>query len=249
MVLDYQTTVNHFKSKLDKQGNFEELFEHLPDIYFFVKDEHYKLIMCNKPNLLLFNLKKKSDVLGKSEYDFFPKKMADPIHRDDVMVMEHKQPIVDRMELIVNEHGMVIWVLTTKLPLLKKDGSVGGLMGTTRVLQHVDMIPSSFRKHAKALDYIKSYYNQPISIEKLASMCGLSVSQFRSTFTNKFKMSPQKFILKIRIQMACRQLAQTDSDIATIAQECGFCDQSYFTRQFRTHTGMTPLKYRARYSA
>jgi len=247
-IRDYQKTITQFIDNLDRAGSFEGLFDYIPDVYFFVKDENYKLIMCNEPCLSLFRLTDKFDIIGKSEYDFFPKKIADPIHEDDVMVMEHRQPIIDRMELIVSQQGMVIWALTTKLPLSTKDGKVGGLMGITRKLHHVDMIPDSFKRHSKALEYIKNNYNQPIAVENLASMCNLSTSQFRSTFVAKFKMPPMKFILKIRIQMACRQLSQTGSDIASIAQECGFCDQSYFTRQFRAQVGMTPLNYRAHYS-
>jgi len=217
----------------------------LPEICFYVKDANYKLIMCNNVGVRLFNLKEKAEVIGKSEYDFFPPSMADPIHEDDVMVIEHLKPVINRMELIVDENRKVKWVLTTKLPLFKKDGTVGGLMGTTREVAHPDMIPSSFRQHARALEYIKNHYNEPISVNKLAEMCNLSVSHFRTTFTGKFKMSPQKFILQIRIQMACKKLVHQDADISEIAQECGFCDQSYFTRQFRTHVGMTPLKYRS----
>lgn len=249
MDANYEKVVKRFKNELETVMGFEKLFEYLPDINFYVKDEFYKLIMCNESALRLFSLKKKSDFIGKSEYDFFPKKMADPIHADDVYVMENKRPIINRMELIVDENKIVKWVLSTKIPLIKKNGTIGGLMGTTRIISNADMIPSSFKKHAKALAYIKNHYNQQINIADLASMCALSISQFRKTFSKRFSMSPQTFILKIRVQVACKELTNGVLDIAEIAQKCGFCDQSYFTRQFRAHVGMTPMKYRASYSS
>lgn len=245
----YQKAVKRFKARLNDQSDFDQLFEYLSDVYFFVKDEHYKLVMCNRASLSLFKLKEKSEILGKSEYDFFPQRLAAPIHEDDVRVMELMEPIINRMELIVNEEGMMVWVLTTKLPLSKKDGSVAGLMGTTRVLQHPDMIPDTFKRHAKALEHIKQYYNQTIRVQDLASMCQLSVSRFRETFRERFMMSPQKFLLKVRMQMACQKLVHSDQEIVEIAQACGFCDQSYFTRQFRKHTGLPPLQYRKRHRA
>lgn len=245
---NHQEALHRFKEQLVGQGNFETLFECFSDIYFFVKDRNYKLLTCNEASLRLFNLKDKSEVMGKTEYDFFPKKMADPIHEDDVLVIEQQQPIINRMELIVTETDMPAWVSTTKLPLLKIDGSVAGLMGTTRIIQHPDEIPDSHKKHAKAVDHIRTHFHQRIRMEDLARMCHLSISQFRESFTKVYKMSPQKFILKLRIQIACRQLSHTDTNIATLAQDCGFCDQSYFTRQFSTHVGLTPLHYRAQYT-
>lgn len=162
--------------------------------------------------------------------------------------MEQGRPIINRVELIVDENGLLIWVATNKFPLFKKDGSVGGLMGTTRVLQHADMVPEPYQNHTKAMKHIKESYDQPISIKELADMSKLSISRFRETFTATFKLSPLKFILKTRIQVACRQLSSSDEDIATIAQNCGFCDQSYLTRQFQLHIGLTPRRYRILYS-
>ncbi|MFK7911725.1 MAG: helix-turn-helix domain-containing protein [Akkermansiaceae bacterium] len=85
-------------------------------------------------------------------------------------------------------------------------------------------------------------------LTKRIKLCHLSVSQFRLSFTKVYKMSPQKFILKLRIQIACRQLSHTDIEISSLAQDCGFCDQSYFSRQFKSHIGLTPLQYRIQYT-
>ena len=122
-----------------------------------------------------------------------------------------------------------------------------GVMGISRILRVMEMRPNSFGRHAKALDHIRLHYREPIDIRDLAKLCNLCVSHFRSTFTKKFRMSPRSYILKFRIRIACRQLAHGDLDIASIAMNNGFCDQSYFTRQFRSEMGMTPLKYRERH--
>ncbi len=244
---NYLEAVRIFKRGLDDQGGFEELFEHLEDVCFYAKDEDYKLIMCNEAALRLFNLTEKSEVIGKTEYDFFPKNLADPIHQDDVTVMELGRAVINRLEMIVDENGTVVSVITNKLPLLRKDGTVAGLMGTTRIVKHTDGMPESYMRHAKALDHIKRNYHLPISVKRLAEMSHLSMSQFRKTFTETFRSSPLGFIQKIRLQVACRKLSRSDMGIAEIAQGCGYCDQSYFTRQFRKQLGMTPLQYRRRY--
>jgi PAS domain S-box-containing protein len=244
----YRTAVERFKKKLAGGGNFEDLFDHLPDIYFFVKDARYRLIMCNQASLRLFGLKEESEVMGKSEYDFFPSRLADPIHADDVAVMEGGRVIVNRTELIVDESGLVVWVSTNKMPLRDGRGAIVGLMGTTRVLRHAEMVPEPYRRHAVAMDFIRKHYDQPIRVDRLAAMSHLSVSRFRDSFSRTFGLSPQKMVLKTRIQVACRQLSGGGEDIATIAQNCGFCDQSHLTRQFQRHLGLTPRRYRELYA-
>ena len=60
-------------------------------------------------------------------------------------------------------------------------------------------------------------------------------------------MAPHEFVSRTRIQAASKELAHTDKPIIEIAIDCGFCDQSAFTVQFRKRTGMTPRNFRKRY--
>jgi transcriptional regulator GlxA family with amidase domain len=48
----------------------------------------------------------------------------------------------------------------------------------------------------------------------------------------------------VRVETACRQLAETDRTIAAIAVDAGFHDHAHFTRCFREIQGLTPSKYR-----
>ena len=75
-------------------------------------------------------------------------------------------------------------------------------------------------------------------------MNGLSTSQFRRSFREVFGTAPQVFITNVRIQAACRALVTTDASIASIAADCGFCDQSYFTKRFHAAVGISPVRYR-----
>ncbi len=54
---------------------------------------------------------------------------------------------------------------------------------------------------------------------------------------------PQNYLIKTRIQAACDALREPGTQIADVAIDLGFCDQSAFTAQFRRHMGITPLKY------
>ncbi|MEZ5950821.1 MAG: helix-turn-helix domain-containing protein [Planctomycetaceae bacterium] len=52
---------------------------------------------------------------------------------------------------------------------------------------------------------------------------------------------------EIRIGVARRLLETSDYSLAKIAADCGFYDQSHFSRQFKESTGLAPLAYRKRY--
>jgi AraC-like DNA-binding protein len=59
-------------------------------------------------------------------------------------------------------------------------------------------------------------------------------------------MSPKQLLIRTRLDEAMRRLDDTDQTLASIADECGFYDQSSFTRQFQRAVGMAPGAYRAR---
>jgi AraC-like DNA-binding protein len=59
-----------------------------------------------------------------------------------------------------------------------------------------------------------------------------------------FQLTPQQYMIKLRIEMAMR-LLRGEGSIAGIGQRCGFSDQSAFARQFKATVGMTPSEYRA----
>ena len=61
-------------------------------------------------------------------------------------------------------------------------------------------------------------------------------------------LSPTQYINRIRIQHAAMLLADTGRPIATVAEECGFENLSYFHRLFREQYGTTPRGYRQRHA-
>ena len=64
-------------------------------------------------------------------------------------------------------------------------------------------------------------------------------------FTSLIGQSPEKYIIKLRIQSACELLASTDMTIQQIAKSVGYEDQQYFARLFRKYLGTSPSNYRA----
>ena len=84
-----------------------------------------------------------------------------------------------------------------------------------------------------------------LRVGDLAALAGLSDYQFEERIRAIFQLTAGQFIQQVRMENAMRLLRATEQPIAQIALECGYSDQSAFTRQFRQTTGMPPTGYRA----
>jgi PAS domain S-box-containing protein len=72
------------------------------------------------------------DIIGKTDFDFYPEEIAEKMAEDDKHVMETGESIVDRVERIVRRDGKVRWVSATKVPLRDETGAIIGTMGISR---------------------------------------------------------------------------------------------------------------------
>lgn len=99
------------------------------------------------------------------------------------------------------------------------------------------------RKHLKAnsiRDKIDTNFNNKISVSGLASGMYMSKDYLRQVFKKEYGLSPLKYTIQKRIDYACQLLEETDRSIKSVAEECGFNDQYYFSKLFKKITGMSP---------
>ena len=197
--------------------------------------------------LARFGLTREEDVVGRSDYDFFPREIADHFVKDDQQILATGEPIVNRVEIWYNEQRVMDWFTTTKLPVKGRDSQIVGVMGIVRSYEGQRRAMAPFSSVARAIDFIRDNHHRSVTAAELAKAAGLSERQLHRRFREAFDMTPHEFALKTRLQAASDALARTDEPIAIIAIDCGFCDQSAFTVQFRKHTGITPKQFRDRY--
>jgi transcriptional regulator GlxA family with amidase domain len=81
-------------------------------------------------------------------------------------------------------------------------------------------------------------------IADLARQCGVSAGHFSRAFKQSAGVPPHQWLLEQRVERAQHLLVASQAPIATIAQECGFADQSHMTRVFDRITGTTPGRWR-----
>ena len=97
---------------------------------------------------------------------------------------------------------------------------------------------------ARSLRYIKSNYTRKIRLADIAAELHVNPSYFSALFSQEMKRPFTDYILELRINKAKELLRNTNMDILDISSAVGFENQSYFTKIFRTHTGLTPRQYR-----
>ena len=95
--------------------------------------------------------------------------------------------------------------------------------------------------------FINENYHTPLTVEQLASQQGLCEGYYSKVFTKYIGVSPQNYIIRVRMQNACMLLQHTDLTIARIAPSVGYDDPLYFSRIFRKNTGTSPVDYRKKH--
>ncbi|WP_051330355.1 helix-turn-helix domain-containing protein [Niveispirillum irakense] len=82
------------------------------------------------------------------------------------------------------------------------------------------------------------------AIADLAQACGVSPGHFSRAFKQTTGKPPHQWLMERRVERAKGLLLALDVTISTVAQECGFADQSHLTRVFERVTGTTPGRWR-----
>lgn len=92
--------------------------------------------------------------------------------------------------------------------------------------------------------YIHENIQKELSVESLAAREFLSPGRYREVFRSVLGISPQEYILRLRVNIACDLLRHTATPIAAVSLQVGYPDARYFSRVFHQRMGMTPSEYR-----
>lgn len=95
-----------------------------------------------------------------------------------------------------------------------------------------------------ALAYIQEHYAEPITVARLAELCGFSQVHFMNIFKAAIGSTCIEYLVEYRLARASLELQESEHSITQIALDTGFQNISYFNRAFKRHYGMTPSEYR-----
>ena len=223
-----------------------DVFAGVPHVMFCVKDLEGHYLAVNQAFAERAGQAAAGTVLGRTAGDFFPADLVASYEAQDHQVLTTGEPIRNELELILRPDGTRGWYVTTKTRL---DDAGGVVVAIVAVSYDLRAAASTDRHHANlqaAIDLARRRYADPLKVADLADAAGLSPTQLERALRKALGVSPKQLLIRTRLDEAMRRLDDTDLTLATIAGECGFYDQSSFTRQFQRAVGMTPGAYRTR---
>ncbi|RNA69762.1 response regulator transcription factor [Alteribacter keqinensis] len=100
----------------------------------------------------------------------------------------------------------------------------------------------------EAKKYVETHYDKPLTIEVVANRFGFNASYLSTLYKKVHKVTFSEHLKTIRINQACRLLAETNKPAYEIANLVGYEDQRYFSQVFKKVLHVTPSEYRRKYS-
>lgn len=97
----------------------------------------------------------------------------------------------------------------------------------------------------RLLDYIRSNLTHDISVSDMASHVNLSPSHFTRVFSRSFGVTPYRFVMHERIELAKVMLAHDEISASNISATLGFSSYSHFSLVFRQFAGVTPKQFKS----
>lgn len=231
-------------SKLAEPFVGEELFDQLPDLVFFVKNLRGEYVVVNQTLVDRCGHQEKSTILGRRADELFPPPLGESYRAQDECVLRNGKKITDQLELHFYALRGRGWCLSSKFPLMDRKGGVIGLVGISKDLQSANDHGADYPAVAKAVNHMRQHLDQPLRVKELATIAGLSPYQFDQRMFRIFHLTVSQLLQKLRMEAALEKLRNSDDAISQISLDCGYSDQSAFTRKFRQTTGVSPSAFR-----
>ncbi len=226
-----------------------QVFAALPTTAFFVKDRRSRFVEANERLARILGCQHPWQVIGMSDLDFRPRQEAMVYLEEDLRVLRGGLQHHRTMQLVPAVGGEVQWYITTKSALRQPDGTVCGVVGILQESQEFSGMIPEFTAIEPALRHLHRQYAEPITTQELADLVDLSERHFLRKFRALVGEGPMQHLVRRRVQAACQALISSTATAGRIAVDCGFYDQSAFTRAFRHLVGETPQAYRQRHRA
>jgi len=233
-----------FIARIAPDCHFQIALNHLANTCVIVKNAEGRFVWVSDNLALRLGYPNPSDMIGLDDFDINPRRLAINYRRDDLEVLQSGKPLLGKVELAYDPLGKLDWNVTNKHPLCDARGKVIGLIATIQAYRGMRDLPLFGGELRTVAEYIFTHLDSPLRTPQLAAIAGVSCRQIDRRFLNATGMNPTDFIIRARLDEACRRLRDTDDPIGKIAVEVGFYDHSAMTRLFRRCLGTTPTEFR-----
>jgi AraC-like DNA-binding protein len=96
----------------------------------------------------------------------------------------------------------------------------------------------------RVLGFVRAHLHEPLEVQTLADLAGLSRAHFTRVFTHSEGVSPAEHVLNERVRRAASLLVSSSVPVKQVSRDCGFDDPNYFAKVFRKSFGASPTEFR-----
>ncbi|MGD9200888.1 MAG: SpoIIE family protein phosphatase [Chitinispirillia bacterium] len=138
------------KKYREKCYKLQTLIDTIPNS-LYIKDTQSRFIFGNKTVAARMHAESPKNLVGKTDFDFIPKKRATKYFEDEQEVIRSGKPLINREEQSTNPEGHLIWILTSKVPLKDDNGNIIGVVGMGRDITELKTLREKERHYLKLI--------------------------------------------------------------------------------------------------
>jgi PAS domain S-box-containing protein len=112
----------------EERNLLRTLIDNLPDL-IYAKDIRSRFVLANKANARFMGVSSPDELIGKTDFDFYPQDIASQFYADEQDLIESGQPMISKDEPNMDLTGAKRWLLTTKAPVRDNEGKIIGFVG------------------------------------------------------------------------------------------------------------------------
>ena len=150
----------------------ETIRDYSSDTVYF-KDLDSRFIWNSKGHIRQLGASSTEEVLGKTDFDYFPKDFAQAARETELMIIATGQPMLDVIEELVVDEDTTKYYMASKYPLFDKDGKIIGTWGSSKDVTETKTLEKELQRsymqleHLVRVDNLSGLYNRKYFYETL----------------------------------------------------------------------------------
>jgi PAS domain S-box-containing protein len=184
------------------------LMDSLPD-HIYAKDTEGRFIFVNVAQAQYMGVKEPAELVGKSDFDFYPSHLAERYFADEQAMVESGESLIAHEEPNFDHRtGETSWTLTTKVPVRDSEGKVTGIVGISRDITRLKQVESERERLLVDLERRSTHLETVAEVARIAS----GILDLKELFHQCVALVRERFNLYYVGLFLTQQRGQADDD-------------------------------------
>ncbi len=141
---------NQTEIVIEEKKQLRTLIDNIPD-FIYIKDTDSRFIVANKHLAEIIGAKSTDELIGKTDFDFYSKELAEKFYKDEQEIIQSGKEIIDKEEIGLNKEGEERVISTTKVPMFDNKGVIIGIVGIGRDMTDQKNTENQIRRNSEIL--------------------------------------------------------------------------------------------------